>query len=255
MKEIKLEDNPVVSIIVPMYNSEKFVAQTLNSLVSQTYKDIEIIVVDDGSTDNSKRIVDHFSFDRRLKYFRKENGGTGSALNFGHEKARGKYITWCSADNLYYPMFIAVLVAAMEIKNKDNLRVQLVYSDFHFLREDGQPIKPVIHNRPQTGVDLIEGYDIGMSFLYTKELWNKTGPYWDRICEDFHWVVRAAQHADFGLVNAVLAGFRVHGGQISGNQRAEEKSAADDCKTLARELFGEVSKAALAAELSGKLGL
>jgi glycosyltransferase involved in cell wall biosynthesis len=255
MKEIKLQDNPEVSIVVPMYNSEHFVATTLNSLINQSFKNIEIIVVDDGSTDKSKKIVDHFSYDRRLRYFHKENGGTGSALNFGHERARGKYVTWCSADNIYYPLFIEVLLEAIKAKSAENPRVQLVYSDFHFLRADGQPIKPVIHNRPQTGADLIEGYDVGMSFLYTKELWDKTGPYWDRICEDFHWVVRAAQHAEFGLVNAVLAGFRVHGGQITGSRQEEEKAAADECKTLARELFGEVSKAALAAELSEKLGL
>ena len=255
MKEIKLEDNPEVSIVVPMYNSEKFVAQTLNCLVNQSFMNIEIIVVDDGSTDNSKRVVDHFSFDRRLRYFHKENGGTGSALNLGHEHARGKYVTWCSADNIYYPMFIAVLLAGIKAKSQENPGIQLVYSDFHFLREDGQPIKPVIHTNPQTGADLIEGYDIGMSFLYTKELWDKTGPYWDKICEDFNWVVRAAQHADFGLISAVLAGFRVHGGQITGSRQAEEKAAADECKALARELFGEVSKATLAAELSSKLGI
>lgn len=255
MKEIKLEDNPEVSIVIPMFNAQNFVANTLESLVNQSFRNIEIIVVDDGSTDNSKKVVDHFSYDRRIRYYKKENGGTGSALNYGHERAKGKYITWCSADNLYYPMFIEILLEAIKQKSAENPRVQLVYSDFHFLRADGQPIKPVIHTKPQTGADLIEGYDIGMSFLYTKELWEKTGPYWNRICEDFNWVVRAAQHAEFGLVNAVLAGFRVHGGQITGSRQEEEKKAADDCKALARELFGEVSRATLAAELNEKLGI
>jgi hypothetical protein len=106
------------------------------------------------------------------------------------------------------------------------------------MNEGGQKIRDVIHEKPQAGCDLINGYDIGMSFMYTKELWDKTGEYWDKICEDFHWCVRAAQHTNFALVNAVLAGFRVHGGQITGNRKEEEKAAADECKRLATELFG-----------------
>lgn len=255
MKEIKLKDDPEISVVVPMYNAEKFIGQTLDCLVNQSFRNFEIIVIDDGSTDNSKRVVEHFSFDRRLRYIHKENGGTGSALNLGHKEARGKYITWCSADNLYYPLFLEVLHEAIKAKSTENPSIKLVYSDFHFVRADGKPIRPVIHNKPQTGADLIEGYDIGMSFLYTKELWEQTGEFWDRICEDYHWVVRAAQHAEFGLVNAVLAGFRVHGGQISGNRQEEERAAADTCKVLARQLFGEVAKTDLAAEINAKLGL
>lgn len=233
MKEIKLKDDPVVSIVVPMFNAEKFVAQTLDSLVKQTFKDIEIIVVNDGSTDGSERVVNHFSFDRRLRYIKKENGGTGSALNVGHKATKGKYVTWCSADNFYFPNFVEELV-----KELDKGECQLVYSDFCFMTEDGKKIRDVVHTKAQRGVDLIEGYDVGMSFMYTKNLWEKTGEYWDRICEDFDWCVRAAQHTNFALVNQVLAAFRVHGGQITGSRKDEEKKAADDCKALARKLFG-----------------
>ena len=238
MKEIKLTENPRVSIVVPMFNAEKFVAQTLDSLVKQTVPDIEIIVVNDGSTDNSKRVVEHFFFDRRLRYVEQPNGGTGSALNLGHSMARGDFITWCSADNIYFPDFTAALLAPL-MKAKDaGINMQLVYSDFCFMAENGQKIRDVIHSRPQRGVDLIEGYDIGMSFMYTKELWNATGPYWNKICEDFNWCVRAASHTSFGLVNAVLAAFRVHGGQITGSRAEEERAVADECKALARKLYG-----------------
>lgn len=236
MREIKLVDNPTVSVIVPMYNAEKFIGQALDSLFKQTRKDFEIIVVNDGSTDSSKRVVDHFSFDRRLRYYEKPNGGTGDALNFGHERARGKYLTWCSADNVYFPTFIEVLAMALEQQEENG--IELFYSDFCFMTEDGRMLRKVEHSRPQRGVDLIEGYDVGMSFMYTKNLWEKTGPYWNRICEDFDWCVRAAQHARFGLVKNVLAAFRVHGGQITGSRAEEEKAAADDCKALARKLFG-----------------
>jgi glycosyltransferase involved in cell wall biosynthesis len=239
MREIKLVDNPEVSIIVPVFNGERFIAQTLDSLVKQEFPNIEIIIVNDGSTDNSKKIVDHFSFDRRLRYIEKPNGGTGSALNAGHEIARGKYLTWCSADNIYFPNFISTLYGTLRAANSSGGNIGLVYSDFCFMTEDGRKIRDVVHTRPQRGVDLIEGYDVGMSFLYTKELWDATGPYWEKICEDFHWCVRAAQHTNFGLVNAVLAAFRVHGAQITGSRQEEEKAIADECKALARKLFAD----------------
>lgn len=240
MREIKLEDNdPLVSIVVPMYNAERFVGQALDSLVRQTKSDIEIIIVNDGSTDKSADIVKHFFFDRRVRYLEKENGGTGSALNMGHENARGKFVTWCSADNIYFPPFVDVLSGALMQAEQAGAPIELVYSDFCFMTEDGRKIRDVLHEKPQSGKDLIQGYDVGVSFMYTKELWDKTGPYWNKICEDFDWVVRAAQHTKFGLVKAVLAAFRVHGGQITGSRAEEEKAAADECKALAKELFGD----------------
>jgi len=242
MKIIELDkEYPLVSIVVPVYNGEKFLSQALNSLITQIFKGIEIIVVDDGSTDNTKKVVDHFSFFRNLRYFKKENAGTGSALNYGHERARGKYVTWCSDDNIYFPHFIATLVDAIQtLENKTEESIELVYGDFCFMREDGMKLRDVIHKQPQTGKDLIEGYDVGMAFLYTKALWDNTGLYWDRICEDFNWVVRAAQYTKFAVVNGpILAAFRVHGGQLTGSRVEEEKAAANDCKILARKLFGD----------------
>ena len=120
--------------------------------------------------------------------------------------------------------------------------VQLVYSDFYFINEQGRPFQTITHQNPQSLEDLIRGYDIGMSFLYTKSLWDKTGPYWNRICEDYNWCVRAAQHTEFGLVKAVLAGFRIHSGQITGSRKNEEKAAADDCRALASLLWKQTSE-------------
>lgn len=239
MREIKLDQrDPLVSIVVPVYNSERFLGGTLNSLLAQKFQDIEIIVVNDGSTDNSKKLIEHFSFFRNLVYLEKENGGTGSALNLGHKHARGKYITWCSADNIYFPEFIDTFVKVFKQIEIEKAPVKFIYSDFCYITEDNKKIRDVLHQAPQSGKDLINGYDVGMSFMYTKELWEETGEYWERICEDFNWCVRAAQHTTFGLVKAVLAGFRVHGNQLTGSNKAEEKAAADECKKLARELFG-----------------
>lgn len=244
MKHIELKDEePLVSIIVPAYNMERYIGATLNSAVNQTiFPRTEVIVVNDGSTDNTKDIITKFLCYRNFRLIDKKNGGfggPGDALNVGHRAARGKYITWWSADNVYFSNFCDVFAGTMQHAERSGHKVELMYSDFCYINERGQRIQDIIHQKPQSGADLIEGYDIGMSFMYTKALWEKTGEFWTRICEDFEWVVRAAQHTNFGLIRGILAAFRVHGGQISGHRQEEEKAAADDAKKLAKKLFGQ----------------
>ena len=90
-----------VSIIVPVYNVEKYLAKCLDSLVSQTLEDVEIIVVDDGSKDNSKQIIDEFQtkYPDKIKSFVKENGGLSDARNFGLDRAIGEYIGFVDSDD------------------------------------------------------------------------------------------------------------------------------------------------------------
>lgn len=91
-----------VSIIIPVYNAEKYVANTIKSVVNQTLKDIEIILVNDGSKDNSKEICEKYANeDDRIIVINKENGGLADARNAGMSKATGKYIMFLDADDLY----------------------------------------------------------------------------------------------------------------------------------------------------------
>lgn len=90
-----------VSVIVPVYNVEKFIDKCLNSLVKQSLKEIEIIVVNDGSPDNSQKIIDKYvkKYPDKIKSYIKENGGQGSARNYGLEKANGEYIGYVDSDD------------------------------------------------------------------------------------------------------------------------------------------------------------
>ena len=101
-----------VSVIIPVYNVEKYIEKCLNSLVNQTLSDIEIIVINDGSPDNSQKIIDKFvkKYPDKVKSFIKENGGQGSARNFGLTKASGEYIGYVDSDdfvelNMYEKMY------------------------------------------------------------------------------------------------------------------------------------------------------
>lgn len=90
-----------VSIIVPVYNVEKYIRKCLESLVNQTLKDIEVIVVNDGSPDNSQSIIDEYvkKYPHIIKSYIKENGGQGSARNYGYQKATGEYIGFVDSDD------------------------------------------------------------------------------------------------------------------------------------------------------------
>lgn len=96
-----MELNPLVSIIIPVYNGANFMREAIDSALAQTYKNIEILVINDGSTDNTEEIA--LSYGEKIKYFKKENGGQSTALNFGIERMNGEYFSWLSHDDVYYP--------------------------------------------------------------------------------------------------------------------------------------------------------
>ena len=87
-----------ISIIVPIYNAEKYLSKCINSLINQTKKEIEIILINDGSTDRSEEIINNYR-DERIKYFKNENQGIGKTRNFGVEKATGKYLMFVDSDD------------------------------------------------------------------------------------------------------------------------------------------------------------
>ena len=100
-------NNPKISVIIPVYNVEKYLSECLDSVVNQTLRDIEIICINDGSTDNSLSILKEYaSKDSRIKIIDKENQGQGYARKVGLDKASGEYILFCDSDD-YYSELIA----------------------------------------------------------------------------------------------------------------------------------------------------
>ena len=92
--------NPKVSVIVPVYNTEKYLHRCIDSILAQTFTDLELLLIDDGSTDNSATIWDEYAAkDSRVRVFHKENGGVSAARNVGLDNAKGKWITFVDADD------------------------------------------------------------------------------------------------------------------------------------------------------------
>lgn len=107
-----------VSVILPVYNGEQFVGRAMESVLDQTNEGLELIVVDDGSSDSSLDVVQSCA-DDRLKVFTKENGGPGSARNFGIQHCSGKYVAFIDQDDIWYPTKLEKQVAVLEKTNCD----------------------------------------------------------------------------------------------------------------------------------------
>jgi len=106
--------NPKVSIIIPVYNGSNYLSDAIDSAIAQTYKNIEIIVINDGSTDNGATEDIAKSYGEKIKYFKKKNGGVATALNLGIKKMTGEYFSWLSHDDMYYPNKIADQISVID---------------------------------------------------------------------------------------------------------------------------------------------
>ncbi|MBQ8680482.1 MAG: glycosyltransferase family 2 protein, partial [Treponema sp.] len=105
-----MDNQPLISVIVPVYNVEKYLPQCLDSIKNQTYKNLEIILIDDGSTDSSGVICDKVALiDKRIRVFHKENGGLSDARNYGIDKAKGSWLTFIDSDDYISSNYIEYL--------------------------------------------------------------------------------------------------------------------------------------------------
>ena len=94
-----MRQKDLISVIMPTYNDSEYLVKAIEDILNQTYKNFELIIVNDGSTDNTEQLIEQYLSDKRIKYYFKENGGTGSALNLGFSKANGEFGTWVSSDD------------------------------------------------------------------------------------------------------------------------------------------------------------
>jgi len=151
---------PLVSIIMPVYNGADYIGQAIESVLSQNYTNFELVIVDDGSTDNTKEVVLQYN-DDRIKYIYKENGGVSSARNRAIIQSKGQYIMPLDADDMMAPYFITLHLQEFE----KHPEADLVYCDVLLIDADGKPItvmkKPEYQNRRHLIRDLFrQGHPI-----------------------------------------------------------------------------------------------
>ncbi len=124
----------MVSVIMPVYNSEQFLRDAIESVLRQTMNDFELLIINDGSTDSSEDIILSFS-DRRIRYIKQENIGEAGARNTGLRNARGEYVVWQDADDISLPNRLSVLLSVIEETGAD-----FAHSDMLIVNERKEPI-------------------------------------------------------------------------------------------------------------------
>ena len=226
-------NKPLVSAIIPAYNAERFIARTLQSVLAQTYKNLEVIVVDDGSCDRTTEIVKAIvRQDSRLHLLQQPNSGVAVARNLAIEKSTGEFIAPIDADDLWYPQNIEKQVEAMI--NADS-GVGLVYSwsvdiDEEDLLQGGFHISNLEGNFYQA---LVYRNFIGSAsaVLIRRACFEKVGGYNSQLkkqnaqgCEDWDIYLRIAKLYQFRVVPEFLVGYRQLIGSMSSNYMAMSKS-------------------------------
>ena len=223
---------PTVSVIVPAYNAAAFIQRTLDSALDQTHRDLEIIVVDDGSTDGTAEIVEGVARrDARVRLFRQANGGVSRARNTGLAQARGVYIAPLDADDLWHPTKIEKQLRCIDGASS---RTGVVYSYFAVIDEDDQIIQPrriypapTGHVYPQMTVGNIVGN--ASAPLIRRSLAEGIGGYDEDFregCEDLDFYLRLAEVCEYELVPEFIVGYRRSRHSMSMNIGKMERAVA-----------------------------
>lgn len=155
-------ENNIISVIVPIYNVTKYLKQCLDSIIQQTYTNLEIILVDDGSTDQSGSICDSYKEkDSRITVIHKKNGGLSDARNAGLNICKGDYISFVDSDDYLSPYFYEILMGAAEKKNCDIVALKGGTSFW-----DGEEIPALAKDKDEFAVRYLNSHDVLERMLY-----------------------------------------------------------------------------------------
>lgn len=201
-----MDDNELISIIIPVYNIEKYIRRCIQSIINQTYRNLEIIIVDDGSTDNSGTVCDELAkADARIIVFHKMNGGLSDARNYGIEKAHGDYIGFVDGDDFIHPQMYELLLYTTLCEESDIVACESVRENEHDFCEshfDAEELKKrVIVIKPEKAV--ISPWKIGVNVwnkLYKAALFNEIRYPVGKLCEDefvYHQLICATKQITF----------------------------------------------------------
>lgn len=137
------EYNPKVSIVIPVYNGSNYLREAIDSALNQSYKNIEIIVVNDGSNDDDRTEKIALSYGDKIRYFSKENGGSSSAINVGIKNMMGEWFSWLSHDDLYYPNKVKTQIdfIANEGIPEEDVYNHIFFAGSDFIDKNGKIIK------------------------------------------------------------------------------------------------------------------
>ena len=206
------EKKPLVSVIIPTYNRKHILTKAIQSVINQTYQSLELLVIDDGSTDGTEKAVKEFS-DSRIRYFRYEcNMGVAAARNVGVREATGEYIAFLDSDDEWLEEKTAAQITALM-----NTGEKTIAGCTGFYRIQGDYTKIV---QPTSNVSWFKrlllkcGLGPGSTLMTSRSAFEKVGCFDENLqrLEDWDWLVRYTENYPFACVRTPLA--RVYGGKL-----------------------------------------
>lgn len=232
----------MVSVVIPVFNGEKYIAEAINSVLHQTYSDIEIIVVDDGSVDKSPDIVKSF---KKVNYIYQNNAGPSSARNTGMAASHGEYIAFLDCDDIYAGNKIAEQVSVLE-QHKD---VDVVYNDcivadknlnqINTLRSEG------IYENDKDFLCMLlfrQIIPIPPSIMLRRRCFEEGCLYNEgyKHAEDYEYIIRLAQRYKFRYIPKPLYIYRRHEGNLTNAHSLQQKKEIEVIRKLGHERIKEI---------------
>lgn len=226
---IKAKDNPIVSVIIPTYNRAHLIGRAIQSVLNQTYQNLEIIVVDDGSTDNTGEVIKKFQeHDKRIIYIKHEkNKGGSAARNTGIKAARGEYIAFQDSDDEWLP---EKLEKQMEVFKNTSSKVGVVYTGFWRIKDNEKTYIPQSWVKQKDGniyFELLKGNFVTTQSIVVRKVSLERVGYFDEKLprlQDWELVIRLSKYYDFKCIDEPLLTSPFTPDSISANNDALVKA-------------------------------
>ena len=223
----------LVSIVIPTYNRAHMVCDAIDACLAQSHRPLEVIVVNDGSQDDTAKVLERYQGDGKVRVFHKANEGIADTLNFGFARSRGRYVSWTSDDNYYYPKALETMADYLDAHPD----VGMVYADVQEIDADGRPVRVVNTGEPEL---LETRCTVRGCLLYRREVMKAVGGYrrrWVR-CQDFDYYHRIYRRFKVARIPEVLYAYRCHEASMSGDHRAHVTEHARLLSTYAADSAG-----------------
>lgn len=221
---------PMISVVLPTYNGETYIREAVGSILTQTFQDFELIIVDDCSTDRTPAILEELAeSDRRIRVIRnQENRKLPKSLNIGFAEASGQFFTWTSDDNKYGREALETMLGVL----LDEPETDIVYAYYDLIDSDGKIISDETHwktlesrdiNRWNAEADGELWNWAGACFLYRRNVHEKLHGYDETLflAEDFDFWVRALRYFQYKQLKQRLYQYRVHGRSLTATRELE----------------------------------
>lgn len=238
-----MADKPLVSVVIATYNLAAYVPLAIQSVLGQVYSNIEVIVIDDGSTDDTRDAIRPYLMDARVRYLFQENRGQAAAKNYGVHESHGEYVAFLDGDDRWAPEKLDVQIPLFSRSEA----IGVVYSRVLYIDEQGKELRVAdneLFRGRVSGPLLIRNFIGFGTSVVKKECFNRLGGFKEqvRMGIDYDLWLRFSTQYEFDYVDRPLLHYRLWGGQMSKNFRSRYLNGIEIMKNFLHEFPEAVDK-------------